>query len=304
MHRLFLLGTSIALAAAAQIGDAPAVPVPQAEAAMPEAPPIHVVLIGGINKDPEEIRLKDKNVMQLSRYFRGTLGVPAQDLFVLTQDNSFVSDRTGKSDAATITSVLTGLAQKETGSTTIVYYTGQANLVGDQLRFNIPGPDMTHEEFAGLIKAFGDAPMCIILDCPGAGLAAKALAGPNRILVFAARSDQPTSTRFSDFFIPALEDTASDLDGDGRVSLIEAFQISVQQIDAVFRDQGLLKSETALLDDDGDGVPSQHPWGDGEAEKDGEIARHLYMDTWRMVYSVTQDREPEESPSGAEASHE
>ncbi|MBI5093379.1 MAG: hypothetical protein HZB26_13185 [Candidatus Hydrogenedentes bacterium] len=266
-------------------------------AAAPHSEGLRVVIIDGVNKDPEEIRSKDKNVMRLARYFRDTIGVPAQSLFVLTQADSFVGERTGASDAATIKSVLTALAKQPSKGTTIIYYTGQANLVGDQLRFNIPGPDITHEEFGALIKAFGEAPLCVVLDCPGAGHAVKALAGPNRIVVCAARSDQPTSTRFSDYFVPALTDTKADINGDGHISLLEAFQLTVQQIDAAFRDRSLMKSETALLDDNGDGVPSQRPWVSGEEEKDGEWASRLYTDTWKMAATIQQKSEAEAETS-------
>jgi hypothetical protein len=99
--------------------------------------------------------------------------------------------------------------------------------------------------------------MTLVLDCPGAGLATETLAGPGRILLFSARSDQPTSTRFSDYFVPALDDPESDVNGDGAVTLLEVFQRTVQQIDAMFREQNLMKSENALLEDNGDATPSR-----------------------------------------------
>ncbi|MCC6486518.1 MAG: hypothetical protein IT364_03390, partial [Candidatus Hydrogenedentes bacterium] len=130
--------------------------------------------------------------------------------------------------------------------------------------------------------------MVVILDCPGAGTAAKPLAAPNRVLVLSSRSDQPTSTRFSDYFVPALEDPESDIDGDGSVTVLEVFQRTAQQIDSLFREQSLLKSENALLEDNGDGVPSQQPWNFAEEHNDGAVASTLRLETW-SAHAVTAE---------------
>ena len=177
----------------------------------------------------------------------------------------------------------------------IFYYAGQANIVGDTLRFNLPGPDMTHEQLAqwldeAMVKVDHNrrSPAdpnasanghLLILDCPGAGLALQALCRPDRIVICSARSDQPYSTRFSDFFVPALSQTSTDINGDGKISLLEAFQTAVGQTDAMYQDNKLIKTENALLDDDGDGVPSQQPWRFEQIGTDGQAAsRWVFKD--------------------------
>ena len=252
-----------------------------AAAPVPDPGRLHVVLVGGINKDPEEIRSKDRAMLRLSRYFADTVGVPAERLHVLVAKDSYVTTATGESTADAVRATLAQLAGLSGEDRLVVYYTGQANLVGDSLRLNLPGPDLTHTELAEALAPLHPGLMVVILDCPGAGVAAKPLAAPNRVLVLSARSDQPTSTRFSDYFVAALEETESDFDSDGSVTLLEAFQRTAQQLDALFREQSLLKSENALLEDNGDGVPSQQPWTFTEEGKDGVVASTLRLDSWR-----------------------
>lgn len=260
---------------------------------------LHVVLIGGLNRDPEEIRSKDRAISRLARHFSGRVASPSQDLAVLAGPDSFVTDPTGVSTAKSVRAAFTRLQAVPENDRVVVYYTGQANIVGKSLRLNLPGPDMTHEELADLLAPVHAGLLVVVLDCPGAGLAAEALAGPNRILLFGARSDQPTSTRFSDYFVPALEDPASDLDGDGTVTLVEVFQHTVQQIDAFFRDQDLLKSENALLEDSGDATPSQQPWANSEQGNDGAAAARIAVETWNVCYTGPGPVQPSQ-PSNEE----
>ena len=259
--------------------------------ALPDVNRLHVVLMGGINKDPEEIRSKDRAMLRLVRYFADTVGVPPGQLHVLAARDSFVTSATGESTADTVRATLAQLASLTTEDRLLIYYTGQANLVGESLRLNLPGPDLTHTEFAEALAPLHPGLMIVVLDCPGAGMAAKPLAAPDRVLIFSARSDQPTSTRFSDYFVPALEDLESDINGDGSISLLEAFQRTAQQLDALFRDQSLLKSENALLEDNGDGVPSQQPWTFAEDGNDGAAASALRLDNWSVMRGETAEAE-------------
>ena len=89
----------------------------------------------------------------------------------------------------------------------IIYYIGQANVVKENIRFNLPGPDITQNELAEWINKIMSSESIVILDCPGAGLAIKTIDKPKRIIICAARSDQPYLTHFSEYFIPALIDS-------------------------------------------------------------------------------------------------
>lgn len=251
-----------------------------------------VVLIAGRNKDPEEIRSKSRTITRLAAHF-ASAGVAPEDLVVLAGEDCLADSVTGPSTAEGIRQALARFQSLSESDRLVIYYTGQANFVGRSLRLNVPGPDLTHDDFARLVKGLHPGLLTVVLDCPGAGLAAEALAGPRRLLIFAARSDQPTSTRFSDYFVPALNDFEADFNHDGTITVLEAFQQTARQLDALFREQHLMKSENTLLEDDGDGTPSQEPWMFATAGHDGATAAKLAADTWEVCYTCNEAVEQE-----------
>ena len=119
--------------------------------------------------------------------------------------------------------------------------------------------------------------MLFVLDCPGAGLAVKAMTGQGRIIIGACTAEQHYSTRFSEYFVPSLVDSKSDTDSDGKVSLLEAFTFASKHLDDWYFRQLLLKTETPILEDNADGFPSRQPWRYKQDKTDGREASKLFL---------------------------
>ncbi|MHC4474481.1 MAG: hypothetical protein ACYTEL_02470 [Planctomycetota bacterium] len=237
----------------------------------------HVLVVSGINRDPEEQQAKDKAVIRLQRFLRGA-AVPQEHLRVLVDETSFARKGAKTSTAENVMEAITELAAAiKPEDRFIFYYVGQANIVAEVLRINLPGKDITGKQLAEWINKVKASSMLVVLDCPGAGLAIKALAAKGRIIVGGSRSDQRFSTRFSEYFIPALTDTQSDTDSDGKISLLEAFTATAKRLDDLYREQDLLKTETPLLEDDGNGIPSQQPWRYEHDKNDGLAASKFFF---------------------------
>jgi len=238
----------------------------------------YVLIVSGINKDPNELQAKDKVVMNLRKFFLENAKVKSSRLSVLVDKNSSVRKDSKKSSAENLKRTLNALAGAiRPTDRFIFYYVGQANVMVESLRLNLPGEDVTHKQLAELMKAIKASSVLIVLDCPGAGLTAKAMTGKGRIVICGSKSDQRYSTRFSQYFIPALVDVKSDSDGDNKVSLLEAFTYAARQLDDFYRKQHLLTTETPVLEDNGDGVPSQQPWRYKEDNKDGLAASKFFF---------------------------
>ncbi len=77
--------------------------------------------------------------------------------------------------------------------------------------------------------------------------------------------------------MPALVDERSDTDEDGRISLLEAFTSASRSVDDFYRRQSLLTTETPVLEDDADGVPSPQPWRYKQNKMDGLAASRLFL---------------------------
>jgi hypothetical protein len=238
----------------------------------------YALIVSGINKDPEERLAKDKAVMNLRRFFLSNAKVESNRLSVLVDSNSSVPKVSKISTAENLKETIKAFtAAIEPADRFIFYYVGQANVVTNKLRLNLPGEDITHEQLGEWINEIKASSMLIVLDCPGAGLAVKAVAGQGRIIIGGCTSEQHYSTQFSEYFVPALVDSKSDTDGDDKVSLLEAFTFASKQLDDLYRRQQLLKTETPVLEDNGDGLPSQQPWRYKRDETDGLAASLFFL---------------------------
>ena len=238
----------------------------------------YVLIVGGINKDPEEKQAKDKAIIKLRKALVTVLERDSEYLRLLVAEDSFVSNATGVSTAENLQKTMSELAKVVTADDRFIFfYIGQANVVMGPLRLNLPGPDISHEQLATWLKDIPASEQLITLDCPCAGMAVKSLAAGGRIIICAARSDQPYSTRFCEYFAPSLTDKTGDFDKDGRISLLEAFQQTAYQLDKLYRQEELLMTEIPLLEDDGDGIPSQQPWRYQEDKNDGRAAAKFFL---------------------------
>ena len=85
------------------------------------------------------------------------------------------------------------------------------------------------------------------------------------------------STKFSDFFVPALNNPKADLDEDGKNSILEIFTLTAKHLEQWYRQRQLFSTETPLLDDNGDGKGSKEPWRYMLDFKDGLSASEFFF---------------------------
>ena len=238
----------------------------------------YVLIVSGINKDSKERLAKDRAAVDLSRFFLDIAGVKPDRLSVLVDNESMARKGSGISTAGNLKEQMDRFAASVNPKDRFIfYYIGQANVVSDTLRLNLPGPDITHEQLAEWIKAIKVSSMLIVLDCPGAGLAVKAVAGQGRIVIGACTAEQHYSTKFSEYFVPALVDGACDVDGNGRISLLEAFTSASRGVDDFYRVQSLLTTETPVLEDNADGAATRQPWKYEQNKMDGLAASRFFL---------------------------
>jgi len=103
------------------------------------------------------------------------------------------------------------------------------------------------------------------------------LTDASRTIVTATRNGaEQYATLFGGFFIDALASDAADSDKNKRVSVLEAFQFAKGEVAKAYEREGLLVTEHALLDDNGDKDGSQDPAATG---KDGRVANIVSLGT-------------------------
>lgn len=247
----------------------------------------YALIVSGINKDPNDRLVKDRGVTNLRRFFLSDAKLKPDQLSILVADNhvtpsevegSAASEGARTSTADNLREVLTAFAAKiQPTDRFVFYYTGQANIVAAKLRLNLPGEDITHEGLSEGINQIKTSSIMIVLDCPGAGLAAKTMTGKGRIVIFGCEAQQRYSTKLGEYFVPALSDPNSDTDGNGKVSVLEAFTLACKQLEDWYRQRNLLKTETPVLEDNADGVPSPQPWRYESDKEDGLLASKFFL---------------------------
>ena len=133
-------------------------------------------------------------------------------------------------------------------------FIGHGTWDGRHGRFNLRGPDVTAAELGDWCKPLG-RPLIFVNGASASAPFLRALTGPGRIVVTATKTGAEISApRFGPAFAEAIGDARADLDRDGGVSVLEAFLHASKRVEAGFAEQGLLASEHALLEDNGDGL--------------------------------------------------
>ncbi len=141
---------------------------------------------------------------------------------------------------------------------------------GPRPRFNLPGPDLSPENLRDILARATAAPVTVAHLGSAAGAFVPALSGPGRVILAATRARETNETRFPEHFVAAFVGGEADRNRDGNLSALEAFVYARDAVERDFDRDGLLRTEHAVLDDNGDGVGSGDP--KTEAGTDGVLA--------------------------------
>jgi hypothetical protein len=255
-------------------------PAVATDAGSPDTPPLgetYALVVGGISRQIDDRLAREQVLRSLRTHLLKTTRIEPERLIVLTAEATS-GDANHLSTAERLSDAVTTLAATvHAEDRLLLYYAGQANVVGDRLRFNVPGPDVTDSDLARHLAQINARTQLVVLDCPCAAVAAKSLAGPGRIIVCATKDTQTYAPRFGLHFVPALTEAANDTNADGKVSVLEAFAAAAKEIEQWYRDNNILPTETPCLEDDSDGVPSEQPWRYAVDATDGRATAVFFL---------------------------
>jgi len=136
----------------------------------------------------------------------------------------------------------------------VVLLIGHGSFDGTRAAFNLPGPDLTVEEWATLVGKLPAQRVAFVNTSSSSGAFLAAMAGPGRVIVTATKTGgERNETQFPEFFVAAFGDNAADRDRNGHVSIAEAFEYAKMKVVQAFQQKGLLLTEHATMDDGGEG---------------------------------------------------
>ncbi|MGE0444207.1 MAG: C13 family peptidase [Vicinamibacterales bacterium] len=152
---------------------------------------------------------------------------------------------------------------------------GHGSFDGRDAKINLPGPDLSAGDFNTLLRKLPTKQTVLVNTASASGPFVETLSGPGRTIITATRSgSQNYATIFGGYFVDALTTEAADADKNRRISMLEAFLYARGQVAAAYEREGLLATEHALLDDNGDKEGSQEP---AATAADGKLAASLSL---------------------------
>jgi len=149
---------------------------------------------------------------------------------------------------------------------------GHGSFDGKVAAFNLAGPDLSAEDYAGLLSKVLAQRIVFVNTASSSGGFLAPLAGPGRTIVAAAKTGgERNETRFAQFFVEAFKDNAADTDRNGRVSVNEAFEYAKTKVAATYSKGGYIQTEHAALDDG----------------REGKLAGTLFLESDRAKMAAT-----------------
>jgi hypothetical protein len=230
-----------------------------------------LLIVVGLAGDPEHgktFHTWGTNLAQASE----KLGIASENMAFLVDAPAEGDQKvTGRATKDEVAKVLQGFGARASADDVVfVVLIGHGSFDGRAAKFNMPGPDMTAADFNALFAKLPTKQVVFVNTASASGPMVEGLSGASRTIVTATRSGaEQYATLFGGFFIDALVSEAADSDKNKRVSVLEAFQFAKAEVTKAYEREGLLATEHALLDDNGDKDGSPDP---SASAKDGRVA--------------------------------
>jgi hypothetical protein len=216
---------------------------------------------------------------------RQKFAYPEDHLLVLAEQESAGVRKATRENVRAALADLRARAQKDDVVLIVLIGHGTSG-DGDEAKFNLVGPDLTVDEWAGLVAPIS-ARVVFVNTTSGSFPFLKKLASPGHIVLTATDNPaQQFETVFPDYFVKSFNEEYADQDKNGKVSLWEAFVYASAKVLDYYEQRGQLPTERPLLDDTGGGSGRDVE----TAGPDGPVAQVTYLQP-DVVIAETGDAE-------------
>jgi hypothetical protein len=226
----------------------------------------HLAVIVGLSGDPEHAELFQRWASTLVDA-SAKLGIARENVVYLSEKPEVDAKRiTGKSTKEEIVKAFEALSKAGEEDVVFIVLIGHGSYEGKVAKFNLPGPDMTPEDFESQLKR---------------------LRSRHIVLVNTASSGaERFATLFGGYFADALAGTEADEDKNRRVSVLEAFTYAKREVGVAYEREGIMLTEHAMISDNGDREGTQQPSADGKL---GRVASLLSLGTAEATDALPSD---------------
>jgi len=208
---------------------------------------------------------------------RSRHGLSREQIRYLAEDPTRDSARIqGKSTAIEIREAIRAIARRTTpGDQVFIVLIGHGSATNEESKFSMPGADLGTKDFAALLDSLPGRKVAFVNTSSASGEFVPALSAPGRAIVTATKTGfERNEVLFPRFFVRAYAADGADIDKDGRVSLLEAFEYARTEVARAYEEANKLQTEHALIEDNGDKTGSAKP----EPRKgDGASAQGMFL---------------------------
>jgi len=249
----------------------------------------HALIVVGLGGDPEYAERFHEWGARIRDALVELHGVASERVLYLGEkpeaDPARIGGKATKEAVETALRAIAGSAAP--ADRVLVVLVGHGTSRGNEALLNLSGPDLSAGELDLLLDRFPTQQVAVVNAASASGPFVEALSGPRRTVVTATRTGmERNETWFGRFFAEALAGDGADLDKDGGISVLEAFEFARREVERHYREQNLLLTEHAMLDDDGDGKGTSEP---GPDSGDGGLARTFILRTTRATAAAAAE---------------
>ena len=232
--------------------------------AIASAQTTHMLIVVGLTTETEHDEVFKKWGTTLADTATEKLGVPKENVIMLSGPHA--------TRVAVVKAFGTLASAARPEDTVAIVLFGYGTYADRVAKFNLPGPDMTPQDFQPLLARIKAKRLVFVDTASASAPFLEALSAPGRVIITATRSPaEKYATLFGGPFVEAFSSDAADSDHDGKVSFLEAFDYAKKAVAATFVREGLLETEHALLDDTGDHQGSMTPARDGKVGQSAAV---------------------------------
>jgi len=228
----------------------------------------HLLMITGSPGDDEHAKNFHKWATAIIDAGKGKGGLTDATITYLgdrpEMDEAHIKARSTKANVEKAFADLAAKAQP--ADEVVIVLIGHGSFDGKIGSFNLPGPDLTTDDYAKLLSAIKSQRIVFVNTASASGAFLQALAGPGRTVITSTKTGgERNEPVFAQFFADAFTDASADTDRNGRVSIAEAFEYAKSKATATYTKAGTILTEHATLDD----------------SREGRFAATLYLESER-----------------------
>jgi hypothetical protein len=237
----------------------------------------HIIIIAGKGGQADFADKYAQFARQLHEVLTTKQGFSSSQITAFAESGARLPFATTACTAEKIQAAFTQLASnvQKTDLVAVILF-GHGTFDGDWAKFNLEGPDWRDLDWAQMLDRLPAQRQIFVNTAAASGPHIEKLSKLGRIVITATRSgEEKYATAFPEYFVEAfLKIDEADLDKNGSVSLLEAFDFSRDRVVRFYESANRLRPEHPLLDDDGDGNGKETPAANSG---DGQLAGRTFL---------------------------